>query len=212
VTVDHALHTAFAINQGDDTLSAVNTRTCNGTVRSGCRKATPNEQATFSPRHGFNPNAFALIPQTGTAYLANVEGANILSVVSIRHCNSANVSACRIEAPNVPDHEFLTSIDPATDTIYAGNLNVPEIDVLNGATCNATHRSGCAPVAEIPMGHSQANVGAIDHATRTLYASDPFSGTVSVINTATCNATNTAGCAHHPAAISIGAFPGSPVR
>jgi DNA-binding beta-propeller fold protein YncE len=69
-TVDHALHTVFAINQGDDTLSAVNTRTCNGTLRSGCQKRPPSEQATFSPRHGFNPNAFALIPQTGTAYRA----------------------------------------------------------------------------------------------------------------------------------------------
>jgi hypothetical protein len=36
VAVDNALHTVFALNQGDDTLSAISTRTCNGTVTSGC--------------------------------------------------------------------------------------------------------------------------------------------------------------------------------
>ena len=41
------------------------------------------------------------------------------------------------------------------------------------------------------MADPQAQVGAIDDATHTLYASDPFSDTISVINTATCRATNT---------------------
>jgi len=56
-----------------------------------------------------------------------------------------------------------------------------------------------------------ANVGAIDQATHTLYASDGSpSGTVAVINTATCNATTTSGCAQHPPMVKIGAFPGPP--
>ena len=45
VAVDSALHTVFAVNQGDDTLSAINTRTCDGTVTSGCRRRPPNQQA-----------------------------------------------------------------------------------------------------------------------------------------------------------------------
>ena len=32
VAVDRALHTVFTVNAGDDTLSAINTRTCDGTV------------------------------------------------------------------------------------------------------------------------------------------------------------------------------------
>ena len=38
--------------------------------------------------------------------------------------------------------DFLLSADPATDTIYAGNAALPEIDVLNGATCDVKDLSG----------------------------------------------------------------------
>jgi DNA-binding beta-propeller fold protein YncE len=210
VVADNALHTAFVANQGDGTLSAINTRTCNGKVTSGCRTRPPNQEATFDPRHGANPNAFALLGQT--AYLVNIGSGDIVSVVSIRRCNAIHASGCRREAPSVPNPEFLFSIDPATNTVYAGNTNLPQIDVLNGATCNAGHLSGCAPVAAIPMADPQANMGkgSIDPATHTLYASDPFKNTVSVINTATCNATHTAGCAHQPPVMKIGAAPGPP--
>jgi DNA-binding beta-propeller fold protein YncE len=61
------------------------------------------------------------------------------------------------------------------------------------------------------MPDPQANVGDIDHATHTLYASDPFTGKIAVINTAACNAAHTAGCAQHPPMIKIGAFPNAPV-
>ena len=100
----------------------------------------------------------------------NVGGENFLAV-SISRCNATDTTGCRAEAPAVPDHEFLTSVDPATDTIYAGQPSRPEIDVINGATCRAGHlpaarrsrRSRCRPAA---------NVGAVDDATHTLYASD----------------------------------------
>ena len=213
VVVDGALHTVFAANAGDDTLSAINTRTCHGTVTSGCTKRPPNQQATSLQGPGFNsfPNALALIPQAGTAYLVNSGGRNIVSVTSIRQCNATNATGCRAEAPAVPEGSSLVTADPATNTIYAGNLNQPQIDVINAATCNTKDRAGCAPVAAIPMPDPGANAGAIDQATHTLYASDESpSGTVAVINTATCNATTTAGCAQHPPMIKIGAFPGPP--
>jgi hypothetical protein len=62
-------------------------------------------------------------------------------VASVSHCNAVSTPGCRAEAPSVPDHEYLMSVDPATDTIYAGNLSKPRIDVINGATCSpATSR------------------------------------------------------------------------
>ena len=81
--------------------------------------------------------------------------------------------------------------------------------MINGAACHAGQLAGCVPVAEIPMADPGANVGAIDQATHTLYAADS-SGTVAVIDTATCNADDTAGCAAHPLTISIGTFPACP--
>jgi DNA-binding beta-propeller fold protein YncE len=213
VAVGHRVHTAFTINQGDDTLSAINTRTCGRKVTSGCRKRPPNQQATPDHGPGFNsfPNFFTLVPRTGSAYVVNIGGANILSVTSTGRCNAADTTGCRAEAPSLPEHAYLISADRATNTIYAASLSLPRIDVINGATCHDGHLAGCGPVAEIPVAHPQANVGTVDHATHTLYAADPFAGTVSVINTATCNATDTTGCADHPATVTVGRFPSTPV-
>ncbi len=213
VAVDPSSDTVFAVNQGDNTLSAINTRTCNGTVTSGCGHRAPNEQASPDQDPGYNPfpNALALVPQTGSAYVVNVGGASVLSVVSVSRCNAADITGCRTEAPSVPTHQYQIAADPATGTIYASNSSLPQIDVLNGASCRAGDLTGCVPVAEIPMGHPMANVGAVDDATHTLYAADPSAGTVAVINTATCNTTNTTGCAQHPPAIKIGASPNTPV-
>jgi DNA-binding beta-propeller fold protein YncE len=213
VVVDYGLHTVFTINGGDDTLSAINTRTCDRRVASGCRTRPPSRQATPNQGPGFNsfPNTFALIPRTRSAYVVNVGGSNILSVTSVHRCNARNTSGCRRPAPAAGVGEFLLSADPATNTIYGGNLTQPVIDVINGATCHARRLADCTPVAQIPMPDPQANVGAIDEATHTLYAADESpSGTVAVINTAACNASHTAGCALHLPTVKIGAFPGPP--
>jgi DNA-binding beta-propeller fold protein YncE len=214
VAVDSALHTVYATNAGDDTLSAINTQTCDGTVTSGCAARPPNLQATSLQGPGYNafPGGLALIPQTGTAYVVTVGGRNIASVTSIGRCNATNTTGCRTEAPAVPQGEYLLSADPATNTLYAGNLSKPQIDVINAATCHTRQLTGCTPVAEIPMPDPQANVGAIDEATHTLYAgNESTSGTVAVINTATCNATDTSGCSQAPPMIKVGAYPGPPV-
>jgi DNA-binding beta-propeller fold protein YncE len=212
VAVDPALHTAFAVSQGDDTISEINTRTCNGRVDTGCPSTARNERATFNPRHGFNPNAFALVAKTGTAYLVNVGGATLMSAVSVASCNAVTTRGCRVLPPSVPDHEFLMAADPGTGTLYASNSSAAQIDVINAATCNAADTSGCAPVATIPMAHPLANFapGSIDFATHTLYAADTFSDTVSVIDTAACNAHHTTGCSATPPTVTVGLGPGPP--
>jgi len=142
--------------------------------------------------------------------VVNVGGASVLSVVSVSRCDATATAGCRAEAPGVSAHESLISADPATGTIYAGNSSLRQIDVLDGATCHAGDLTGCASVAEIPVGHPMANVGAIDDATHTLYASDPTAGVVAVIDTATCNAHDTTSCADKPATIKVGAAAGPP--
>lgn len=213
VAVDDALHTVFAVSSDDDTLSAINTSTCNGAATSGCPTLAPSRQAGPNQGAGYNafPTAVALDPQTKTAYLVSIGGSNVLAVVTLNSCNATDTSGCRVETASVPDPEFEATMDAATDTIYASNRTLPEIDVLDGATCVAANLSGCAPVAEIPMGHPMAALGAIDDATRTLYASDSSGSTASVINIATCNAGDTATCSHHPPTITVGESPGPPV-
>ena len=212
VAVDSPAGTVFVMNQGDNTLSAINASTCNGTVTSGCRNRAPGEQASPDQDPGYNPfpNAFALVPETGSAYVVNVGGAAVMSVVSISRCDAAVTTGCRAEAPAVSAHEAVLSADPDTGTIYASNTSLPRIDVLDSRTCHAGDLGGCVPVAEIPVAHPGAEVGAIDDATHTLYASDPAAGVVEVINTAACNAGDTTGCADKPATIKVGAAPGPP--
>jgi YVTN family beta-propeller protein len=213
VALDPSSGTVFAVNHFDDTLSVIDTRTCNGTTTSGCGGRPRNEQATPEQDPGFNsfPNAVTLVPQTGSAYVLNVGGRNVISVVSVSHCNATDTTGCRTEAPSVPDHEATISADPVTGTIYASNTSRPQIDVLNAAACHTGNLTGCAAAAEIPVGHPMASVSAVDETTRTLYASDPTAGTVAVINTATCNVRDTAGCAQHAPVIKIGASPNTPV-
>ena len=213
VALDPSSGTVFTVNHFDDTLSVINTNTCNGTTTSGCADRPRNEQATPVRNPGFNsfPNAVTLIPQEKTAYVVNVGGASVVSVVSVSHCSASDTTDCRTEAPSVPAHEATISADLATGTIYASNTSRSEIDVLNAATCRTGNLAGCTPVAEIPVGHPMANVSVADDITRTLYAADPQAGTIAVINIAACSARDTAGCADKPAVIKIGASPNTPV-
>jgi DNA-binding beta-propeller fold protein YncE len=212
VAVDATLHTAFVVNTEDDTLSAINTRTCNGAHVAGC-SAIPSAQAGTNQGPGYTGfpggGGMALLPQSNTAYLLNVGGDNRVSVVTLGTCNAETTSGCRSAAPAAPNAEHEATIDPSTDTIYASNRDLPEIDVLNGATCNASDQSGCAPVAEIPMGYRSASLGTLDPSTHTLFASDA-SGRLSMINIATCNAGHTEGCATAPTTMAIGPYPGDP--
>jgi DNA-binding beta-propeller fold protein YncE len=214
VALDSALHTVLTVNQGDDTLSVINTRTCDGSHAYGCHGTAPAQQAGSEQNRGYAPfpGALALLPGSGTAYVVTVGGASRMSVLGIGGCTATDTRDCRRPASSAPDHDFLASVDPATDTIYAGDLTKPQIDVINAATCRAGHLTRCAPVAAIPMPDPAANVGAVDDASHTLYASDESaSGSVAVINTATCNARQTSGCQAHPPLISLGgAYPGPP--
>jgi DNA-binding beta-propeller fold protein YncE len=213
VAVDHQLHTAFAVNFFDDTVSAINTSACRGTVTSGCQRPAPAQRAAPDQGPGYNafPNALALIPRTRTAYVLTVGGRPVMSVTSIRRCNATNTRGCRRPVPAASDGEYLITADPATNTLYAGNLSKPQIDVINGASCHVGALSACAPVAEIPVADPDANVGAIDPTTHTLYAADSQSGKVYVIDTAACNAKHTAGCAAALPTATIGPFPNAPV-
>jgi DNA-binding beta-propeller fold protein YncE len=213
VAVDDALHTVFTVNGSDDTTSAINTRTCKGTETSGCAVTPPTAQAGSNHEPGYTgfPNSITLLPHTDTAYMVNIGGESRVSVITVGTCSAETTSGCRRPALSAPASEYFVSVDAATNTIYASNLNLPEIDVLNGATCNRAQLGGCAAVAEIPMKARQANLGAIDDTTHTLYASDE-SGSVAVIDIATCNAQHTAGCADGvKARIPIGDYPGPPV-
>lgn len=83
--------------------------------------------------------------------------------------------------------------------------------MINGATCNGTGHSGCGHLAAtVNVGLGPFGVDVNDR-THTVYvANNAFGdspGTVSVINGATCNGTDTSGCNGHIRTVPVGRSP-----
>jgi DNA-binding beta-propeller fold protein YncE len=109
----------------------------------------------------------------------------------------------------------ILAVSAATDTIYATNTGMSfsghTMSVINGATCNGTRHSGCSHLAAtVTVGSGPFGI-AVNDRTHTVYvvnnANGDSPGTVSVINSATCNGTDTAGCHRRFPAMATGRSP-----
>ena len=202
VAVDQATHTAYVGNGNDNTVSVINTATCNATIASGCGQAPP--AVTVGP----GPVDAAVDQATDTVYVANV-GSDTVSVIDGETCNATNHSGCGNTPPTVtvgngPDG---VAVDQRTDTVYVANVNDNTVSVIDGATCNATVLTGCGNAPPSVAVGVQPGVPAVNQATDTIYVpnSNPGApGSVSVIDGKTCNANVTTGCGQTPPTVSVG--------
>jgi hypothetical protein len=90
------------------------------------------------------------------------------------------------------------------------------VSVINGATCNAAQQNGCTQSpATITVGAGPLGI-AVNPTTNTVYVTavgeDFFNNgsvgnTVSVINGASCDGTDTSGCGQAPAQVTVGPAP-----
>jgi DNA-binding beta-propeller fold protein YncE len=214
LVLDAPLHTVYAVNQKDDTLSAVNTNVCNGSHLSACATLNPPTIHT-----GEDPESVAVNTSTQTVYTAN-QVTNDVSVVNAARCNDAVTRGCRQPPPalTLPGPGTLTA-DPAVGTVYTvvgtNAVSTHTVAMINSQTCNATRRDGCtvkpptATVGTDPQGI------AVNPRTHTVYVANAGSGktgTVTVLNERTCNATTSTGCTNartlhvpggNPAAIAV---------
>ena len=105
----------------------------------------------------------------------------------------------------------------ATDTVYVTNVQDNTVSVFNGATCNAENTSGCGQTpATVPVGLDPLGLFA-DPANHTVYVPNygargrrtaGDSTTVSMIDSATCNATDLAACpTTAPPTVDVGSPP-----
>jgi hypothetical protein len=91
------------------------------------------------------------------------------------------------------------AVDQKTDTVYVTDFGDNAVSVFNGATCNALDTSGCGQrPATVPVGPQPQSIFA-DQANHTVYIANTDNGlgattTVSMLDSATCNATDLAGC------------------
>ena len=176
--------------------------------------ATPTQPATA--RHvvtgvttpvGVSPQSIGLDAATDTAYVANSVDDGTLSVIDTTTCNAVVADRCAGPAPTVAagNNPVPTLVDPKTDTVYVGDFGDGTVSVIDGATCNAHVHVGCGQTpATISVGTYPTDL-AFDADNDTLYVANFGDGTVSVINTATCNTTDRSGCGQRPTTISFGA-------
>jgi YVTN family beta-propeller protein len=198
-----ATRTVYAVNQGDGDVTMLDAATCNASDSNGCRQTPP------ALAIGFNGGGVAVDPSTDTLY-ATSQNNNTVSVLNGATCNATNTSGCTQFAPTTKVGTLPQSIavDPATNTVYVANSSDNTVSVINSAACSATHPAGCDRVwPTIQVGAKPLFGLAIDQHTNTLYVTNANDNTVSVVNTATCNAHTSSGCDQSPPTIAVGNGP-----
>ena len=192
-------HTLYVNNRNDNTLSVIDTSTCNATVTSGCGNIPPTTAV------GGTPQQEAVDEATDTIYVANSDDGTV-SVVNGAVCNASDTSGCGQTWPTVAVGNNPTAIgfDPRTDTIYVANSDDNTVSVIDGSTCKAGDTSGCGQTAAtIAVGSNPIAVG-VDPNTDTIFVGDKFDGTVSVIDGSVCNGKDTSGCGQTPFTLGVG--------
>jgi DNA-binding beta-propeller fold protein YncE len=212
IAVDQATDTIYVVNSNSNTVSVINGATCNAQHASGCRHIPATVTA------GSNPVDVQVDQATGTVYVANWgNGAGTtVSVINGRTCNGQVTSGCDQPPAHVtigigPAGVF---VDQETDTVYAATVapnGAEAVSVIDGATCNAATTSGCGnkpPTVTLGQGSANYNVAfAIDQANGTLYVANWAGNALSMIDTASCDATVTSGCAQTPHVVRVGRGP-----
>jgi DNA-binding beta-propeller fold protein YncE len=221
VATDDAVHTAYVASA--DGLAMINTRRCNADRTAGCAHTPPHVKV------GKYPGNVATNPKTGTIYVTTFgpHSTGHISVINSRRCNATRTAGCshfkRLALSSGSPNTL--AVNPVTDTIYATVATAHGhdiVDVFNGATCNATKTTGCdQKPGELKLGSSGGGLGksslylAVNPETNTLYATHVLwaaadAHTVYVLDGATCDAENHAGCGQKPATITVGDDPRVP--
>jgi DNA-binding beta-propeller fold protein YncE len=196
VVVNPKTHTVYVGNGNDSTISVFNAATCNDVRTTGC------SQPPATIKTGSGPGLFAVNTATDTIYVGNLND-NTVSVIDGSTCNASNTSGCGQTAAlvQVGSGPGVPGIDTATNTIYVPNGNDGTVSVINGATCDAQNTSGCNQAPPTVAAGSGADQVAVDPSTHTVYVANFNDNTVSVIDGASCNATNSSGCGQTPTTV-----------
>jgi DNA-binding beta-propeller fold protein YncE len=222
LATDDAVHTAY-VGSGTDELAMINTRRCNADQTAGCAHPPPTAKV------GKDFADVATNPKTGTIYVAGSgpHSSGEISVISAGRCNATRTTGCshlktlRL-SDGLPDE---LAVNPVTDTIYATVATAHGHDIVNlfnGASCDAATSTGCdQKPGVLKLGKSGGGVGrsslylAVNPKTNTLYATNklwngPNAHTVDVLDGATCDAADHAGCGQKPATVTVGDDPREP--
>ena len=200
--VNDLTHTVYVAQV--DGVGVFDADTCNATVQSGCGSVgtLPTGPAAVS--------VAKVDPKTNSVYAANFD--NTISVLDGTTCRAGDLTGCAGQTPGTvavsPAMPFEITLSVAVDaprhTLYVVNQKDDTLSVVDTHVCNGTHKAACASLdpPTIHTGSDPESI-AVNTVTHTLYTANQVDNTVSVINSARCNADITTGCRPRPTAVSV---------
>ncbi|MBA3961160.1 MAG: beta-propeller fold lactonase family protein [Chthoniobacterales bacterium] len=201
ITLDPATESLYVLNQSSSSISVINGATCNATNQSGCSQA--KKIAT-----GFNPFYSAFNPATHTLYVPSQDTGTVWAL-NTSNCNATKSSGCTPFAPTTTVGAAPTGIanNPDTHSVYVSNQFDSNVSVIDSSACNQSHPNNCQQTwPTVAVGTSPRSLG-VNRSTNTIYVPNRDDGTVSVIDGAHCNSSDSSGCAQTPAATVVGTQP-----
>ena len=219
IAVDTATDTIYVTTltrSGPNLISVFNGATCDARHTRGCGQ-TPATLRVGSSGKGDSDVSIAMNQRTNTIYATNVvytnQTATSVFVFNGATCDAADTAGCGQTPATVTvgqDPRALVA-DPNTDTVYvvnhAGGDFAGTVSVINGATCNGQDTHGCDQTPTTTAAGFGAIGVALDPRTHDVYVVNLEDTSVSVIDGATCNATDTGGCGKTPTGIAVGNYP-----
>ena len=156
--LDPTTHTLYVTNAGSNTVSMIDTTTCNATDPAGCSKPTPSFPVGQSPRR------IALDPATHSAYIVNTGGNNV-SIINTQGCNATEQTGC----PSQPT--------PGTSASGANGMPVANGPATNSSCSPTTNAaSSGTPAATLTSGATKVGSGTVDGMNWTLWSAKGQSG------------------------------------
>ena len=203
IAIDPTTRTVYVVNQGSAKVSVINAATCNATNQADC---TPLPLPALVS--GLFPFGIGIDVNMHTLYVPS-QDANNVWVLDASKCNATHISGCTRFAPTTTVGVAPAGIaaNPNTNTVYEANQTDNTASVMNTSLCNASNTSGCNQSwPTIPLGNAPRFIG-INKITNTIYVSNRDDNTLSVIDGATCNSSNTSGCSQSQPTTAVGNVP-----
>lgn len=213
---DATTDTIYVLLAGGDgkSVAVIDGRHCNAQDTSGCKQARVALATTGSRICGGGCADIATAAPdlpTHSLYVGDAEDGPV-SIVNTAVCNGSNTSGCTNPPIVTATHGDAIAIDHSTHSVYVTGLLSLTVSVFDGSTCNALDQSTCdqPPAATFSEDLPPSGPGLVNETTHTYYlplTAEGLLGQVSLLDTLTCNATNTSGCGAATPSVKVGSAP-----
>jgi YVTN family beta-propeller protein len=209
LSVDPSSHTLYVSNGADNTVSVIDTTTCNANAATTCRSNAPTVALPSTPLgSALDEGTHTLfVPTYSLAQVPDAPGA--LSMIDTSTCNAGLLTGCshaptRVSTGSGP---IDVAINAATRRAYVVSQEDSYVSVIDIRRCNAGRTDGCRETSPAMTIGFNGGAVAVDPSTDTIYATSQDEGTVSVLDGAACNAARRVGCRTPAPTTAIGLGP-----